>query len=132
MSSAGEANVLVVEDRDYLRQVLVAVLNNAGYSADGFASASAALEQLPRRHPQLILLDLQMPGMDGCEFLRRLRANAVWDQLPVLVVSGVPEQLPPPADRRGVAVLVKPFDNDTLIACVERLIGPSASLPTGA
>jgi sigma-B regulation protein RsbU (phosphoserine phosphatase) len=127
-----DAQVLVVDDRDYLRQILVAVLEDFGYPAAGFASASAALEQLPALRPQLILLDLQMPGMDGCEFLRRLRANPAWNDLPVLIVSGVGEAVPPAGDRRALAVLPKPFDNDTLIARVRQMIGPAPTHPAGA
>ncbi|OLC32458.1 MAG: hypothetical protein AUH81_16060 [Candidatus Rokubacteria bacterium 13_1_40CM_4_69_5] len=73
-----------------------------------------------------------MPGMDGCEFLRRLRGNPAWNNLPVLIVSGVGEAVPPAGDRRALAVLPKPFDNDTLIARVRQMIGPAPTCPAGA
>src|SRR6058998_83315 len=79
--------VLVIEDREYVRQVMVAVLVDAGYVAVGLPSAITALELLAEIRPQIVLLDMEMPGMNGREFLVRLRAMPRWAELPVLIVS---------------------------------------------
>src|SRR5262249_19727562 len=123
--------ILVIEDREYVRQVMVAVLVDAGYVAVGLPSAITALERLAEIRPQMILLDMEMPGMNGREFLLRLRAIPRWAEPPVLIVSGYGETSPPSPDRPGIAVLAKPFDNTTLIDLVGRMAGP-ATIPTSA
>lgn len=120
--------VLVVEDRDYLRQVVVAILEEAGYAASGVPTAPAALAQLPLWAPDMIVLDMELPGMDGREFLERLRAMPRWAGTPVLIVSGYGESLPPSPERPGLAVLAKPFDPPALLDAVARMIGPGYAL----
>jgi CheY-like chemotaxis protein len=122
--------IIVVEDRPTLRRLLVDVLEDAGYEAHGFASAADALGHLPDLRPDLVLLDMHLPGMDGRQFLEHLRSCGRWGHLPVLIVSGFGETAPPSADRT-LAVLAKPFDNATLMAWVEQMLGrqpvPAAS-----
>ena len=123
--------VLVIEDREYVRQVIVAVLADAGYATVGLSSAIVALDRLAEIKPQIVLLDMEMPGMNGREFLLRLRAIPRWAELPVLIVSGYGETCLPAPERPGIAVLAKPFDNTTLIDCVGRMVGP-ATMSTSA
>jgi len=118
--------VLVIEDREYVRQVILAILIDAGYGAVGLPSAAAALERLDEMVPDIILLDMEMPGMNGRQFLARLRGIPRWAELPVLIVSGYGETCLPSPDRPGIAVLAKPFDNTTLIECVTRMVRPAA------
>src|SRR5437016_14555131 len=99
--------VLVIEDREYVRQVMVAVLVDAGYVAVGLPSAVTALDRLAEIRPQIILLDMEMPGMNGREFLVRLRALPRWGQLPVLNVSGYGETAMPSPARPDSADLPK-------------------------
>src|SRR5262249_43906341 len=113
------------------RQVMVAVLVDAGYVAVGLPSAITALERLAEIRPQMILLDMEMPGMNGREFLTRLRAIPRWAELPVLIVSGYGETSLPSSERSGFAVLHKPFDNTALIDGVGGMAGP-ATIPTSA
>ena len=63
------------------------VLRQAGYTMDCAASGEEALRLLDSVQPDLILLDLMMPGMGGLTFLRRLRADERWATLPVVVLS---------------------------------------------
>src|SRR5262249_11968337 len=123
--------VLVIEDREYVRHVIVAVLDDAGYAAVGLPSAVTALERLTEINPAIILLDMEMPGMNGREFLLRLRAMPAWADLPVLIVSGYGETCLPSPERPAIAVLAKPFDNGTLIDCISRMLAPT-TIPTSA
>jgi CheY-like chemotaxis protein len=113
--------ILVVDDMPYLRDVQVLLLNDAGYAATALGSAREALERLPDLAPDLILLDVSMPGMDGRQFLRRLRAQAEWKALPVILTTG--RSVDDVARENGCDVLSKPFSDAALLDLVQRLIG---------
>jgi CheY-like chemotaxis protein len=113
--------ILVVDDMQYLRDVQVLLLNNAGYTATALGSAREALDRLPDLAPDLILLDVSMPGMDGRQFLTRLRAAPQWQQLPVILTTG--RSVDTMAREKGCDVLSKPFSEAALLDLVKRLIG---------
>lgn len=115
--------ILVVDDEPYLRDVEVLLLREAGYSATASANAAEALARLPDIRPDLIVLDLSMPGMDGLEFLRHLRAERTWQGLPVILSSGVSEEEIEGLVQPGQCVLHKPFSERALLSQVRRLIG---------
>ncbi|HEX6862338.1 MAG TPA: response regulator, partial [Thermoanaerobaculia bacterium] len=72
---AGAPSILIVEDDPVSRQLLRACLIGLGYTPDSVASGEAALEALEARRYDLVLLDIQMPGMDGFEVARQVRAR---------------------------------------------------------
>lgn len=115
--------VLVVDDQPLLRDVQVLLLREAGYVATALSGAREALDRLPDLRPDLIVLDMTMPGMDGRQFLRQLRAHDVWSRLPVIVASGLTAEEIEPMNARECAVLPKPFSDVALLASVRRLIG---------
>ena len=118
------ARVLVLDDQEYLRDVMAAILNDAGYVAQPVASTDEAWQRLEDMHPDLLVLDLSLANMNGEEFLDRLRAEPAWTTLPVLVVSGDPLKLHQLENRPHVVGLHKPFDVTTLVAVVARLLTP--------
>ena len=83
----GEGDVLVVDDDADARAWLRAVLERSGWSVVEAAHGQEALEQVERAVPQLILLDLTMPVMDGFAFLRALRERPDWRDVPVVVLT---------------------------------------------
>jgi len=115
--------ILVVDDEPYLRDIQVLVLRAAGYVATALETASEALDRLADIRPDLILLDMSMPGMDGREFLARLRALAPWRHLPVILSSGFPADDIAPLGAPDTEVLSKPFSDIALLTRVRRLIG---------
>lgn len=115
--------IVVVDDQEYLRDVQVMLLTEAGYCATGVATASEALERLPEMRPDLILLDMSMPGMDGRQFLRRLRASERWASVPVIIATGFATDEVQPGAHAPVDVLAKPFSDAALLERVRRLIG---------
>ena len=115
--------ILVVDDEAYLRDVQVLVLRAAGYFATALETAGEALSRLPEIRPDLILLDMSLPGMDGREFLKRLRATALWRHLPVILSSGFPADDIAPLAEPDTTVLAKPFSDITLLTRVRSLIG---------
>jgi signal transduction histidine kinase/DNA-binding response OmpR family regulator len=79
--------VLLVEDDPATREIMVRTLESADWRVSEAGNGREALEQLAQQTPQLILLDLMMPVMDGFDFLLEMRANANWQDIPVIVLT---------------------------------------------
>ena len=122
--------VLVVDDLSYMRDIQVLILKEAGYTATAVAGAREALDRLAELAPDLILLDLSMPGMDGRQFLRRLRALPQWSTLPVILTTG--RTVEEVKIESECEVLSKPFSDAALLDRVRRLIGDATSEPCRA
>jgi serine phosphatase RsbU (regulator of sigma subunit) len=78
--------LLVIDDEAFVRDSLIAYLEDSGYVVDGAASGLEGLELFERNRPDVVLLDLKMPGMDGVEVLKKLSADPA--NTPIIVVSG--------------------------------------------
>ena len=79
--------LLLIEDDRVFRELVAAAMGRAGYEVTSAADGQAGWDALEKANPNLILLDLAMPRMDGLSFLRRLRAQEKWGSVPVLVIS---------------------------------------------
>ena len=84
----GRPLVLVVDDSPLVFEFVRDVADGQGWDAQWAAEGGDALLRLGERAPDLVLLDLQMPGMDGQEFLSRLRAERPSHRLPIVLISG--------------------------------------------
>ena len=115
--------ILVVEDDDAIRGLVGDVLRDAGYQVREARHGLEALEQVRDGQPDLIVLDLMMPVMDGWTFVEECRSRKYCEGVPILVTSAS-HDLPRTAERLlayGVRTcLAKPFDLDGLLALVER------------
>jgi DNA-binding response OmpR family regulator len=83
-------DILVVDDDDDIRGLLLHALSYHGYEVRIAADGQEALESIGRRLPDLILLDLKMPRMDGYEVIRRLKANDATRPVPIIVITASP------------------------------------------
>jgi CheY-like chemotaxis protein len=83
----GPRHVLIVEDDDATRELMRGVLEKNGCVATEAEHGLAALQQLDHTRPDIILLDLAMPEMDGFEFIMRVRADARYRAIPIVVVT---------------------------------------------
>ncbi len=115
--------ILVVDDDPGVREYLTVVVSRWGYSVSAVAAAEQAFDQLDEIPPDLILLDVRMPGMNGVEALHRLKRRLA--DVPVVMISGLA-----PADTiaecmRGGAsdFLRKPFDEDRLRLALQTALG---------
>lgn len=113
--------VLVVEDERSIAHFISAILNTNGYEALQAVSGSEALSMISSHCPDLIILDLGLPDMDGLEVLRSLRE---WSSLPVVVVSARAHERDKveALDLGADDYLTKPFGTDELLARVRTAI----------
>jgi CheY-like chemotaxis protein len=80
--------ILVVEDDPANREYATAVLTSQGFEIEAVESAEQALKFIGRHTPDLILMDIQLPGMDGLELTRKLKANPDTEPIPIVVMTG--------------------------------------------
>ena len=115
------ATVMIVDDNPTMVEMLSMALNIFGHNALAAYSGEEALEQIPGADLDLVLLDLTMPGIDGYETLRRLRARPDTRDLPVYVITAAAELDLEEHIRLagGTGLLRKPIQMETLADLVE-------------
>ena len=120
MARHSKKRILVVEDDDRLRASINEILTLNGYLANDAENGKAALDRLEQSStpPALILLDLNMPVMDGITFLQRLKAIPRFRPIPVLLMTA--QSSPPPLEV--AAILLKPFALDSLLSLVKQWV----------
>jgi CheY-like chemotaxis protein len=116
VSSSGGARVLVVDDEPSIRQLSARMLERLGYAAEEAGEASEALERIQACTPDVVLVDVMMPGMSGREL--RDRVVETRPDLPVILMSGHPsaELLQAELENGDSYWLAKPFTISTLAA----------------
>ncbi len=120
------ARVLVVDDDATIRQMVAMVLNDEGYSVDQASNGAHALEAIDGDPPDVILLDMKMPGMDGWEFSRNYHERYE-DCAPIIVFTAARDASRRGADIGAAYYLSKPFDLDDLISMVESALRAAGS-----
>lgn len=119
IGSQNKANILVVEDDPSVQRALQAILENHNYSVKAVFSAEDALVTLNEFHPALILLDLMLPGLSGNDFLKELKVNPDWAQLPVVVLTAADSDSRSEAKLLGAhSVVGKPFIENELTGLI--------------
>jgi CheY-like chemotaxis protein len=96
------ATVLIVDDDADNREILSRLLVRDGHAVSCAADGKQAIDLLTANDPALVLLDIRMPSMDGIEFLKVIRSYRRWQKLPVIVLSGLPDDDRERAARYGV------------------------------
>src|SRR5690242_8539923 len=112
-------DILVIEDEWALRRTTVAALSSCGHKVVAAENGAEALARVDACRPDLVLLDLHLPVMDGREFLRHFRARPECAQVPVVVLSA--ERNSSHAQLGIQAFFAKPFDLEELLDTVNRL-----------
>jgi two-component system cell cycle response regulator len=121
--------VLVVDDNFLNVKLLEELLKSASYEVATAMSGEAALEKLRQSRPDIVLLDVMMPGMDGYEVCRRIRQNERTARLPVIMVTALDK----PSDREMGFVagaddfLNKPVDENVLFPAMRRAMKKAAA-----
>lgn len=118
------SHILIVEDHQDIAQLVHRYVTKAGYTADVVGSGDLALEYVGARVPDLMVLDLMLPGVDGLEVCRRIRSSAPTRTMPIIMLTARAGE----ADRiHGLEVgaddyVTKPFSPSELVARVGALL----------
>ncbi|MDJ0634370.1 MAG: response regulator transcription factor [Xenococcaceae cyanobacterium MO_188.B29] len=114
--------ILVVEDNDDISLLLKLVLESAGYQVETVNNGKDALKQVETVQPQLMLVDIMMPEMNGLQVAHNVKEKLDHQNLPILLVSAVDrlkdEQL---QNSQAEDIIYKPFDIDYLLSKVDSL-----------
>ena len=112
--------ILIIDDDPVIVKYLMAIFSDNGYATCSAGSTTEGLEVVKKEKPDLICLDLQMPGEWGPRFYRKLRKDKEVRETPIIVVSGIDGDH---AVKDAVAYVKKPFDPEKLIGIVKNTIG---------
>lgn len=128
-----QADILIVDDDDHLREVVRYALSREGFDVRQAEDGEAALKLVDRLRPDLIVLDVMMPNMDGLAFCRTLRSNvdAAVAAIPVVFLSSKDEELDKVLglELGGDDYLTKPFSTRELVSRVKAVLRRTQSKP---
>jgi two-component system OmpR family response regulator len=110
--------VLVIDDNSNIRDLLRAALEMEGYDVETVINGAAGLRSLERLFPDVVLLDILMPGMDGRQFVREVKDRTVGVQ--VVVITALPDPAKLAQEVGADDFIQKPFELHELLSVVER------------
>src|ERR1022692_2285767 len=119
--------ILVVDDSRDFRTLMADLLGAVGYQVATAPNGSAAIPQAVSFHPGLILMDVQMPDLDGCEACRQIKGHPELADVPVLLLSGDGGVAGQALSAGADGFMPKPFHLDRLLSRIRALIGRDAS-----
>lgn len=121
------ATVLLVDDEEHLRSMLDAALAHHGFDVHSFASGREALAEVGRVAPDLVVLDVMMPDLDGFEVCRRLRSDGIKVPVVFLTARDATEDLVRGLTLGGDDYVVKPFSLEELVARINAVLRRSGA-----
>ena len=120
--------IFCVEDDSSIRDLMIYTLNTAGFEAEGFAEGESMFEALMTKKPQLIMLDIMLPGEDGLTILKKLRANPKTSHVPIIMATakGTEYDKVIGLDMGADDYLTKPFGMMEMISRIKAVLRRSA------
>jgi DNA-binding response OmpR family regulator len=128
MATAPRINILAVDDDESMRELLRLHLTNAGYVVTLAEDAIAAGHRMLRLPPDLMILDVDLPFLNGLDFAAALLCDATLASVPIIFISAH-ESFATRAEELGGEFLVKPFRKERLLDSVARRLRSGADLP---
>ena len=124
--------IFCVEDDSGIRDLMIYTLNSSGLEAEGFADGEALFAALGSRTPELIMLDIMLPGEDGISILKRLRSSSMTADIPVIMATarGTEYDKVIGLDLGADDYLAKPFGMMEMVSRVRAVLRRSAPRPT--
>ena len=119
--------IAVVDDEEPIRKALTRLLRSAGLDVESFPSGFEFLESIPSRHPDCVVLDLHMPGLNGFEVQARLAESSA--PVPVVIITGhdSTETRALALAAQPLAYLRKPVDDQALLDAIELALNSTRS-----
>ena len=116
--------IYLVEDDRAIRELMIYALGSAGLEAKGFEDGCSLFSEIEKKLPELIILDIMLPGEDGISILKRLRANTLTSQLPVIMASAKGEEYDKVTglDLGADDYLAKPFGMMEMVSRVRAVL----------
>ena len=116
--------ILIVEDDEDLLEIETLMLSTRGYEVSGVLDGTAALGTVERIKPDLILLDIMLPGMDGYEVCRQLKANDATSHIPVIMLTAKKSKEDFVMGEQAGAdmYITKPYKTSIVIETIQRLL----------
>jgi CheY-like chemotaxis protein len=125
MSASTSPKILIADDEAYMVRLLEMTFKKGGYAVISCRDGKEALAMAAASAPQLIVLDVMMPGLDGLGTLRQLKSDAATREIPVVVLSAKGHALTKVEAELAGAVLFlpKPFSPNQLLSEAQRILG---------
>ncbi len=119
-----QKKILIVEDEESLLKLESILLTTKGYLVQGATTGLAALEAISREAPDLILLDIMLPEMDGFEVCTRIKNNVETNHIPVILLTARknPEDMARGKEVGAEEYITKPFKSAMVMATIEKLL----------
>lgn len=124
MNASSKTRILLVDDEPNILIPVEFLMTQQGYDVDKAYDGLEALKKMENNVPNLVILDVMMPEMDGFEVARQIRNNAKFDktQIIFLTAKGTDEDKMNGYSTGGEVYITKPFDNDYLVDAVNELM----------
>ena len=121
------ARVLVADDDPDIRRLIVFTLRRRGHTVAEAESGNSALDLIRQEHPDLVVLDVMMPGMTGIEVARTLKQDPATAAIPIIMLSakGQAAEVDAGLESGARAYMVKPFSTQELASKVAEILGDS-------
>jgi DNA-binding response OmpR family regulator len=127
MNSTTVKRIVCIEDETEMIDLIQLILSRRGFEVIGAPGGKEGLEAIRNRHPDLVLLDLMMPDMDGWEVYQQMKADEATRDIPVIIVTAKAQNIDKVLGLHIAKVddyIAKPFSPQELIDSVERILNP--------
>ena len=123
MDQQNDVRILIVDDEPPIVTALEFLLQREGYQVDTAFNGMQALDKMEKNRPDIVMLDVMMPGMDGFEVARRIRNEPSYEQAKMvfLTAKGAADDKRKGYSTGGEYYMVKPFDNDELVQMIHEI-----------
>jgi len=127
--AAKRNRILIVEDEESLLKLESIILTSKGYQVTGCSDGASALDEIARNPPDLVILDIMLPGMDGFEVCRRIRSHPESSRVPVIMLSARKnsQDIERGTQAGAEAYITKPFKSAQLISTIEQILSSSGA-----
>jgi two-component system, OmpR family, response regulator VicR len=122
-----QKRILCIEDEPEMIDLIRLILGRRGFEVSGATGGKAGLDAVRAEHPDLVLLDLMMPDMDGWEVYQQMKADESTRHIPVIVVTAKAQSIDKVLGLHIAKVddyIAKPFSPQELLSSVEKTLGP--------